>query len=130
MNHDNPTTRPMDEPLQMDEDVPPVAGMRVGGNGHSITQRTDQSNNKTVNWNDWGPWVAMLAFFVGISMGLGLAAFVYAGVKTDNTIAELRLNTSRATVSENHWRDIEVDVKTLQNDVERLKQEIANGNRR
>lgn len=73
----NPTTRPMDEPIELDNDVPPIE-FHQAGTGHSGRFHVDQSRFKKIN--DALPWVviaivATVACSIsGVSLGLAIGS--------------------------------------------------------
>lgn len=91
-----PTTRGFDpplEPTEMDNDVPPVAGLEVHGTGHSTKQETniDKSTGKRINFNDWGPYVVICALVAGIALGMSIGARDTANsarLQIDNAVSE------------------------------------------
>lgn len=105
----SPATRGFDPPTEceMDNDVPPVAGMQIKGHGNNGSQ----DNSMHFNWNSWGPWVTLCGILSGVSIGIaiGMVIAVY-------------YMTARQSVSENHWRNIEVDVGVMKSDIQQLKE--------
>ena len=74
------------------------------GSSISSTVNTDNSVNKHM------PYIWMTTVIASISLGLSIGMYLY--------IDSLR---DKATVSENHWRNIEVEVKALHAELEERK---------
>ena len=88
------------------------------------------------NVNDsTGKVLAIISFglsCLAIGAVVGVLYFVpkLTEAQIDKFQATLDINSNRAQVSENHWRDIERDQKIDRSHIEDLKQEIRNERRR
>lgn len=74
--------------------------------GGSTSSFVDQSTNKHL------PYIWFNGVLGALALGLSIGAIIITLVIH-----------SRATVAENHWRNDEVDIRSLQTDVKKLQQE-------
>lgn len=86
--------------------------------------------NNTLNERT-GLYIAIVAFVIA-AMALGGEALQpqLTEAKIEVFRAALDINSNRAQVSENHWRDIEVTVKNQQVQIDKLREELIHVQRR
>jgi hypothetical protein len=80
------------------------------------TQNREEMHNssKAVINDRTGLFIAVIALVVGcLGIGIGLASLIV----TDNAV-------NRATISENHWRNFEVEQKADKAEIARLKNDL------
>lgn len=69
---------------------------------------TVQNNNQTLN-DRTGLYIAIIALAIaGISLGMQINAPRVMDAKIESLRAEIETYKDKATVSENHWRNLEV----------------------
>lgn len=126
----NPKTRPFDEPLEMDNEVLPVK--IEAKESSSVSSTVD--NSKRVN--DHLPYIWFNGVLAALALGLSIGACVIAYIKADTVDGKSEARAEaisskvdairdRATVSENHWRNIETEQGIQRADITRL-QELTN----
>lgn len=132
----DPVTRPLDEPIELDNDVPPVR-FHQSGSGHSGKQETniDKSKGKTIRWNDWGPWVALLAIVSTAALAIAVMEARERGddkedlrallAVSDARVSDLRgqLTAAEARLTE-AARKMAVDCTLLRNHVDVLQAQV------
>lgn len=106
-------TRPIDEPPKDYAEEPTAMDklrdlLTIKGRGHSASQKIEIDNSK--HKNDWGPWVTISNIVSAFALGLSISSMIV-----------VYYMTSRSTVSENHWRNIETEVAVIQKQIERLE---------
>lgn len=101
-----PITRNLDEPMEIDPYRPPAPIEAKADNGASVSSKVEIDNSV----NKHLPYLWFNGVLGALALGISIGAMIVTMVIH-----------ARSTVSENHWRNIEVDVQVLQSEVKRLK---------
>lgn len=92
----------MNEPMQNKEEF----------SGGSKSSANAEIHDRT------GLYIAIIALIIAaISLGMQIMQPAITDAKVESLRGEVKVFVDRATVSENHWRNIEVELKNLQSEV-------------